>query len=849
MLLALALAVSVTSAIGSEGRDEAEREASAPKLWKLLQQEQPVPSPEVIGATRHDTSQALRNIPPAFPGEKPEEAPENPGRQVAPVQMPSFFDPTLQTVAAEAPMPSLNTSFEGVGNINGVLPPDTNGDVSATQYVQTVNLSFAVYSKTGAVLLSPRSTNTLFSGFGGACQNTNNGDPIVQYDQLANRWLITQFALPNFPNGPFSQCIAISTTSDATGAYYRYEFQISTNRMNDYPKFGVWPDGYYASFNDFLNGQSYVGATVIAFERNKMLLGQAAQAVKFVLGTAFYSMLPSDLDGTTLPPAGAPNTFVQVDDNAWGYPQDQLEAWKFHVDWATPANSTFTLDGMPATSNFTQLSAGIPQPSTTVRLDTLGDRLMYRLAYRNFADHQALVVNHTVSVSSNGTGPAAVRWYELRSTGGSWSIFQQGTYGPADGLNRWMGSVAMDKVGDLALGMSVGSSTVFPSINYAGRLAGDPPGMLPMESRMTTGSGSQTHSAARWGDYSSMSLDPVDDCTFWYTTEYLTTTGSAPWRTRIGSFTFPGCSGPSALTITTASLPGGTVNQAYSQPVTATGGTTPYGWSVVSGSLPPGLSLSPTGTPSATISGTPTTAGSYNFTVQVTDAVSATDTQALSITVAPASTGAPQFGSAGAPAEALATSINVPYPSGIAANDTLLLLVMTRDNSDIATPTGFSQGDARTQNSTLRAEWFWKRATGSESGTLTVSKASGSALLFGRMYRYTGVVSSGTPFEAAAQTGAGSNTTMTPVDITTLGANRRVVVLVAEGDDLALGNFSGGTATVPEETAEATTATGTDGALGVNGLARPSPGLFDFGSYTLSAAVSHIEFTFALIPA
>jgi subtilisin family serine protease len=307
---------------------------------------------------------------------------------------------------------------------------------------------------------------------------------------------------------------------------------------------------------------------------------------------------------------------------------------------------------------------------------------------------------------------------------------------------------------------------------------------------------------------------------------------------------------PPTLAITTTSLPGGTAGQAYSQSVTATGGTTPYSWSVVSGSLPPGLSLSPTGTPSATLSGTPTTAGTYNFTVQVTDNAAATDTQALSVTVSPPGpTSAPAFGSAGAAAGALGTTINVPYPAGINANDLLVLLVMTRESADIATPAGFTAGDARGQNGGLRAEWFWKRATGSETGTLTVTKASGSALLYGRMFRFTGAATTGTPVEAVAQVGVGNNATMAPADITTQGPNRRVVVLVAEGDDQALGGFAGGTAAVPEETAEATTTLGTDAALGINGLARTSSETFDFGTYSLGVAAGHIEFTFALLPA
>ena len=303
-----------------------------------------------------------------------------------------------------------------------------------------------------------------------------------------------------------------------------------------------------------------------------------------------------------------------------------------------------------------------------------------------------------------------------------------------------------------------------------------------------------------------------------------------------------------ALTITTTSLPGGTVGQPYSQSVTATGGTTPYSWSVVSGSLPPGLALSPTGTPSATLSGTPTTEGTYNFTVQVTDNVAATDTQALSITVAPFSpSSAPAFGSAGAAAAALAATVNVPYPSGTAATDLLVLLVLTKDTVDINTPSGFSDGGARNQGS-LRAEWFWKRATGSESGTLTVTKASGVNLLFGRMYRFTGVTTSGTPYEAAAATG-GTTSTLTPVDVTTLGTNRRVVALTALEDDLALGSYAGGTATVPEDVAEALTSTGTDGALGLNSLARTSAEAFDVGSQTIAFNRNHALFTFALIPA
>ncbi len=506
-----------------------------------------VSQPVVISAARHDTSPALRSIPPLAVKGVLHEGPENPARAVSP-GAPAQADPVVQAAAPSAPMPSLLASFDGVPNVDGVLPPDTNGDVGPTQYVQIVNVSFAVFSKSGSTLYGPANINTLFTGFGGPCQTTDDGDPIVQYDQLADRWLITQFALPNYPNGPFYQCIAVSTTGNATGSWYRYQFQISSaaaNLLNDYPKFGVWPDAYYASFNDFRAGAAFTGVTTVAFERAQLLAGGAARAVMFVLGTAFYSMLPSDLDGSALPPAGAPDYFVQMDDNAWGYPQDQLEIWKFHVDWATPANSTFTADPVLATAAFDSNLAGIQQPGTGVRLDTLSDRLMYRLAYRNFGSYQAMVVTH--SVDSNGADRGGIRWYELRKSGGAFAINQQGTYAPSS-TNRWMGSVAMDQNGDIALGYSAGSSTVFPSIYYAGRVPSDPAGTLSMESTLLGGSGSQTHSAARWGDYSAITVDPTDDCTFWYTNEYLQVTGSAPWRTRVGSFRFPGCgsSGPPA---------------------------------------------------------------------------------------------------------------------------------------------------------------------------------------------------------------------------------------------------------------------------------------------------------------
>ena len=459
-------------------------------------------------------------------------------------------DPVAQLAPGLGLMPSPVANFEGVPNVSGVLPPDTQGDVGPNHYVQWVNLAFAIYDKTGTQVypgVGYADGNTLWTGFGGECENTNDGDPITLYDQQAGRWLMSQFAV----SGTYTQCIAVSQTGDPTGAWYRYAYAPFGNKMNDYPKFGVWPDGYYMTINQFVNGSTWGGAGVVAFERDKMLAGLAAQAVYFDLynvDSNLGGMLPSDLDGSTPPPAGSPNYFLQVDDDGLGYPADQIELFKFHVDWANVANSTFT---GPTIINLTSLGYGfdtnmcagsrscIPQPDTTQGLDAISDRLMYRLAYRNFGDHESLVVNHTVDVS--GTDHAGIRWYELRAPNGTPVIHQAGTYAP-DADHRWMGSIAMDAVGNVALGYSVSSATTYPSVRYAGRLAGDPAGTMGQaEATMMAGTGSQTHTAARWGDYSMMGIDPTDDCTFWYTQEYIQTTGSAPWQTRIGSFKFPTC--------------------------------------------------------------------------------------------------------------------------------------------------------------------------------------------------------------------------------------------------------------------------------------------------------------------
>ncbi len=512
--------------------------------------------PAVVPDIRHDVSPPLLDIP-AIPGEKSplfREVLHQPLPKRGP-KIPGFQDPALQNFHGASNMPAPENNFGGGDNTDSVLPPDTNGDVGPNHYVQWVNLHFTIYDKSGVKVYGPAAGNTLWTKFGGPCETTNDGDPIVLYDHLANRWLMSQFAFPNFPNGPYYQCIAISTTSDPTGQFYRYEFKISDSKLNDYPKFGVWPDGYYMSYNQFtcsifclfgIPDFTWAGQGVAVFERDKMLNGQPVNMVSFDLAGVDLNlggMLPSDLDGQA-PPLGAPNHYIQIDDDAWGYSPDQLQIWQFKVDWTKTANSTFTKKAALPTAAFDSNMCGynpcIPQPGSAPPLDAISDRLMYRLQYRNFGDHESLVLNHTVDV---GLDHAGIRWYEIRDPNGAPNIYQQGTYAP-DADNRWMGSIAMDRDGNMALGFSVSSAATYPSIRYVGRLASDPLGTLPQgETVMIAGSGSQTHSSGRWGDYSMMAVDATDECTFWYTQEYYDATSVAGWKTRIGSFKFPICGG------------------------------------------------------------------------------------------------------------------------------------------------------------------------------------------------------------------------------------------------------------------------------------------------------------------
>lgn len=464
-----------------------------------------------------------------------------------------IVDPLLDISRAPAgsatPGPLLN--FEGVGNVNGVLPPDTHGAVGPNHYVQVVNLSFAIYSKAGALVSGPFATNVLWTGSGNSCATTNDGDAIFLYDRQADRWVLTQFTLPS---GTEAVCFAVSQTPDPTGAYYLY--RVPSQRFPDYFKLGTWTDPANNAWFMGTNSGAQNQYDVYAIDREKMLQGLAARPAQFFQSFSNL-MMPADVDSVSPPPAGSSGLFYTFRDGGEPYfgspPTDSLDLWAFHVDWTVPANSTFSLlksftpvDGF---ANFNWTICGffsqqcLDQPGSTQNLDSGSWWPMQRLQYRKFADHEALVGSWTVDVTGS-PDLAGVRWFELRRTGGNWSIFQQGTHAP-DGSHRWFGSAAMDAYGAIAVGYSVMNATtnLFPSIRYALRAETDPPGTLRTEATLFTGTGAQTHTAARWGDYSSMTVDPVDGCTFWYTTEYIQATGSAPWQTRIGTFKSPACSG------------------------------------------------------------------------------------------------------------------------------------------------------------------------------------------------------------------------------------------------------------------------------------------------------------------
>jgi hypothetical protein len=424
-----------------------------------------------------------------------------------------------------------------------VTPPDTVGDVGPNHYIQAVNhgsgSSITVYNKSGGVVAGPFNLDTL--GSGGQCAN-GFGDPVVLYDPLANRWLLSEFS-----GSGANLCVYVSQTSNpVTGGWFRYQF--TTPNFPDYPKYAVWPDAYYVASNEN-------SPAAYALDRNRMLQGLSATSQRFTApdlgGFGFQAMTPADDDGPA-PPQGSRGIFMRHRDdeahNPPGTPNDFLEIWEFHVDWNTPANSTFTGPTNIAVTDFSSELCGFfsfscfPQPGTNTKLDPLREVVMFRLQYRNYGSHQALAGNLVTDADGEGGGDplerGGVRWFELRKTGGGWSLFQEGTYSP-NTVNRWMGGSALDHDGNFAVGYNVSNGSVFPGLRYAGRLASDPLGTLP-QGEATIVNGTASNSSNRYGDYSALSVDPADDCTFWFTGEYNT---APSWSTRIASFKFDSCGG------------------------------------------------------------------------------------------------------------------------------------------------------------------------------------------------------------------------------------------------------------------------------------------------------------------
>ncbi|MCI0612277.1 hypothetical protein L0244_04735 [bacterium] len=483
-------------------------------------------------------------------------------------------DGVLQTTigrsAAKGPLiPAPLANFEGLSNQDNfdvfgfrVNPPDPNGEVGPNHYVEMINLVFGVYDKNGNLLLGPIDIGQLWAGFPVTDCTDPSGDPIVLYDQFVDRWLLTQFTTA----GPeYFNCVAISQTGDPTGAYFRYAFSTGLN-FPDYPKYGVWRDTYVITTREFGPTVEY-GIGVYGLEKNKMVDGNPnARVVSFfldgndpdILPLVGDGLLPADIDGKQKPKNDAkiPIVGTQDDGAAYGATFDAINIFDLDVKWRSTPIASLVLAAQLPVASFDSIfpcaptsrdclpQPGIVNPAQYLDILSYRQRPTWRLAYRNFKDYEAMVTNQSVEALP---GVAGVRWYEIRRTKGSYSIYQQGTYAPGDGVHRWMGSIAQDKNGNTAVGYSVVNGVdVFPGIRYTGRLAGDPLGQMTLgEGTIINGSGVQLTTNSRWGDYTAMTVDPSDDCTFWYVNEYYTPEGQASslagWQTRIGSVKLENC--------------------------------------------------------------------------------------------------------------------------------------------------------------------------------------------------------------------------------------------------------------------------------------------------------------------
>jgi len=525
----------------------------------------PDSQPTIVHAARHDISAPMRDIlrmmPPQAPLGTENEPFLIPNILLKPSSAPSSLVPDysrMQTHPTGIPAPAIDLSFETISSATsgcGCLPPDTNGDVSDAHYIQWVNSAWQAFDKVTGVAdpntTSPRPGNSFFVGFGGQCETTNAGDPLAVWDARAQRWVMSQFVT----NSPFAQCVAVSTTSDPFGTYARYEFNFPN--FGDYPKMGVWTDGagqdaYLLTTHEFSASSAFLGAALIAFERDKMLTGDPTAAMVRFGGFNAYGVEPINLTGPLDAPTNACPSYTHFDGSTSEY-----LFWDLCLNWTTPASSTISatpsrIQGVPFVSFFDE----VPQQGSTAGLDPFGTHIMYRANARAFpADAPtriSLVVNHVVKGNVQQGG---INWvhFDLDDHGANPStptpldrhIVDEGVYAP-DANTRWMGGIAIDGSGDIGVGYSKSSATIHPQIEINGRTLDDAAGTLRDETNCTDliGNGSQTSTSNRWGDYSAMSVDPVDQCTFYFTSEYYPTTAGASWHTRVCSFKFDGCGDP-----------------------------------------------------------------------------------------------------------------------------------------------------------------------------------------------------------------------------------------------------------------------------------------------------------------
>jgi len=455
----------------------------------------------------------------------------------------SHLDAVVQDEMGLATAPPLIQNFDGLGPFDITCTnPDTEGDVGLNHYVQMVKRSFAIWDKEGNLLYGPVHNKTLWSALPGPWHDHVFTDPIVVYDHFADRWLASNMVYSK-DFDYFWEVIAWSATPNPLGEWYCYAYAF--DYMPDYPKFGVWNNEIVMTVNNAdlsILTYPFVGSSIWAFKKQDLMVGSPQpETIEFLTPVSSISLydnpssfLPADIDGP-MAPLGSPNYLVYFKDDAWGYDYDHLSLWELNTDWGNPSNSTLeeiqVIPVEPFTTNIDNPQF-IPQANTTQRIFAMPDRLMYRLQYRNFGNYQAMTTNHTVSLDENDH--AGIRWYELRKDADDWYLHQQSTYAPNE-ESRWMGSISMDNRGNMALGYSVSSDAIYPSIRISGRFDTDEPGFMTLdEVEVKTGLGYQ-YNNGRWGDYSYMSVDPSDDQTFWYTQMYMGGTGPQEWETMISS--------------------------------------------------------------------------------------------------------------------------------------------------------------------------------------------------------------------------------------------------------------------------------------------------------------------------